>query len=348
LQFTSRRNRLLQSVPKNMTHPPSISVALCTYNGARFVAEQIQSIFDQTLPPNQIVISDDGSSDETLAAAQEAIAHAITNNADLASVDIVFFENARPLGVTKNFQQALEACSGELVALSDQDDVWVVNKLEVMVNAMDSEPNAGLAFSDARLVGADGSDLGASLLDTLRVSALTIKRINQGDAFDVLAKRNIVTGATVIVRKSLLQRALPFPASWVHDEWLAMVASMLGKVIYVPEELIQYRQHSANVIGAKKLSVGSALGRFGQSRAERNSRLVARARDACEFSETLFGNESLVVQLQDKLRHEEVRSSYPARRWQRILPIISEWRTGRYVSFGLGLPDILRDAVQPE
>jgi glycosyltransferase involved in cell wall biosynthesis len=327
---------------------PTVSVALCTYNGARFVGEQLASILSQTRPPMQLVISDDGSTDGTVAVARTAIAHAISKDGDLASLEVVYLENAQPLGVTKNFQQALEACTGELIALSDQDDVWVDGKLNDLVLLMESTPKADLAFSDAQLVAEDGTALGTRLFEALRVSPAMLTSIRRGGAFGLLVKRNIVTGATIMVRKSLVQRALPFPESWVHDEWLAIVAAMCGRVACSAHELIRYRQHSSNVIGAQKLSMRSALSRFGQSRAERNGRLLTRANDAYQFAVALVGNESFATALKDKRDHELIRSSYSSKRRTRLKPILREWRTGRYVTYGLGIADALRDAVQPE
>ncbi|MDY7526678.1 MULTISPECIES: glycosyltransferase family 2 protein [unclassified Cryobacterium] len=326
-----------------------VSVAMCTFNGAAYVTEQLRSILGQTRPPAQIVVSDDASSDGTPELVESVVAEWRARN-PLGAIEVRVIRNASGLGVTGNFEQALAACSGDILALSDQDDIWHPRRLELMTAEFTRRPELVLLHTDARLVDGDGHPLGMTLLQTLGVTDVAKALEHDGRALELLVQRNIVTGATMMVRRELLERARPFPAAWVHDEWLAMVAVLTGTMDLLDEQLVDYRQHDANQIGVTNLDTAGRLGRLRAPRTERNRRLLARARALAERAPSLLGptaEPSVLYLLEDKLAHEVVRSSLPAAYAARILPVVREWRTGRYARFGLGAQDVLRDLVQP-
>jgi len=327
---------------------PSISVALCTYNGSAFLEEQLQSILDQTLRPTEIVVSDDGSTDGSADLVLGIFGAWQTRNPG-AEVSLRVLRNATPLGVTANFEQALSACTGELIALSDQDDVWHADRLDRIVSVFGRRPSLYLLHTDARLVDAQGHPLGTTLLDTLGVSAEDRNAVHGGRAIDALLRRNIVTGATAVVRRSLVERARPFPASWVHDEWLAMVAAASGEMDLLDEPLVDYRQHEGNQIGASSLDLGGRLGRLTASRGARNARLLARAVALQERARTFEPAPSTETlgKIDAKLAHERMRSALPAARIGRVPAVLRALRAGTYRRYGLGLQDALRDLVQP-
>ncbi|TFD82665.1 glycosyltransferase family 2 protein [Cryobacterium fucosi] len=327
---------------------PSVSVALCTYNGSAFLEEQLRSILDQSLRPAEIVVSDDGSTDGSaelvlsVVGAWQALHPGVV-------VALQVLRNEAPLGVTANFEQALSACTGDLIALSDQDDVWHADRLDRIVAAFQSRPSLQLLHTDARLVDAGGAPLGTTLLDTLGVSAEDRRAVRSGRALDALLRRNIVTGATMVVRRDLVERARPFPAAWVHDEWLAMVAAVSGEMDLLDEVLVDYRQHEGNQIGASSLDASGRLGRLTASRRARNARLLARAVALQERAGTFVPAPSAETlrRIDAKLAHERMRSALPAARIGRVRPVLRALRAGDYGRYGLGLQDVLRDLVQP-
>ncbi|MBT2500295.1 glycosyltransferase family 2 protein [Agromyces sp. ISL-38] len=323
-----------------------VSVALGTHNGARYLREQLESILGQARPVDEIVLSDDASSDGTVELAERVIAdHRAT---DAATPSIVVLRNQSALGVTANFEQALRAASGDVIALSDQDDVWHPDRVERALAAFAGHASVELVAAEARLVDDDGAPLGATLFETLGVDAPLRRRLESDAAFDELLKRNVLTGATMTVRRELVLRATPFPQSWVHDEWLAVVAAVGGGLAVVDEPLIDYRQHDANQIGVTRLGVGGRFGRLRAPRTERNARLLARASALGERLPLVATRDPMVAErVLDKLAHERVRSSLPAHRAARLGPVVREWRTGRYGRYGLGAQDVLRDLVQP-
>ena len=220
-----------------------ISVAMCSYNGEKYIEEQIKSILAQTVPVDEIVICDDRSNDRTI----EIISQIKGDNT--SKTEICFYVNETNLGVTKNFEKALSLCRGDIVFLSDQDDVWVENKVEITLDILEKHKNCQLVFTDVYLVDANGEDLGKRLWELTNPPVKDTYSIR-----DFLGLR-FVTGATVALRKVLLEHTLPIPEYWIHDAWLAANASVYGDVKSINKPLIMYRQHEKNVIGAKKRSL---------------------------------------------------------------------------------------------
>lgn len=324
----------------------AVSVALCTHNGVPYIVEQLSSILHQSVLPTQLVVSDDASTDETIATIREQVARFRAERPDVP-FELIVLENTPPLGVTANFEQAIRACTGDLIVLSDQDDVWRPHRVERIVQEFADSPHLTLLHGDARLVDAAGEPLGELLSEGIGFTSNEQTAVRDGRAFDVLLRRNVVTGATAAFRRSLVERSVPFPASWVHDEWLAMVASILGRVDYLSEPLVDYRQHGGNQIGAGSPGLRELWGRLREPRADRNERLLARAEALAErFSEPEVSSR-VAERIRQKAAHERVRSALPRRRVIRLGPVFREWLTGRYGRFGRARFDVLRDLLQP-
>jgi len=314
---------------------PSISVALCTHNGARYVGEQVATILRQTVPVSQIVLSDDASTDDTVAIVEAAVAG--------SGVELVVLRNEPALGVVANFEQATAACTGDLIALSDQDDVWHDDKLERILAAFG--PGVLLVHSDATLVDGDLVPLPSTLLGSLEATPAERRELADGRSFDTFLRRNLVTGATAALRRELLETARPFPPSWVHDEWLAIVAAAVSRTHLVDERLVDYRQHGGNQIGAVKPTLRYKVGKLLEPRDRRNDGLVERA-------DVLVGRIAAVAPgrlpaARAKLAHERFRQGLPRVRVLRLLPGLGAVLAGRYGRYSRGLQDALRDVVQP-
>jgi glycosyltransferase involved in cell wall biosynthesis len=321
-------------------------VALCTHNGAAYVAEQVRSILAQRPVPLELVVGDDASTDDTVAIIEQTVAEARAVDPVL-HIGLTVHRRVEPLGVVGNFAATLAACRGDLVALSDQDDVWRPEKLARIVTRFAEDPDLLLVHTDARLVDRDGEPTGLSLLDALEATPGERDGLESGDAFAVLMRRNLVTGATVVARRSLVEKAAPFPASWVHDEWLAVLAAALGFLRLEPEQLIDYRQHGSNVIGARRPTMADRLAKLREPRAERASRLVERSRVLLERLETLGAPPRHIAAARGKLGHETARARFPRARVARLPAVLGGTVTGRYWRYSRGAIDILRDLTQP-
>ena len=219
-----------------------LSVALCTFNGERYLLEQLESIARQTRLPDELVVCDDASEDGTAAI--------IGQFADRAGFKISFCQNVRRLGVTQNFAQAFSLCSGDIIVPCDQDDLWGAAKLAVLEGAFRDHADLVLAFHDLDLIASDGEVAGCTQWQRLGFGPSRQTQINRGEAFPQLLRYNVITGAAMAFRRSLLELALPVPDCFVHDEWLGLVAAASGKILSIDRQLAGYRQHEGQAIGA--------------------------------------------------------------------------------------------------
>ncbi|MCU1580511.1 MAG: glycosyl transferase family 2 [Rhodoglobus sp.] len=320
-----------------------VSIALCTHNGARFVEEQVRSILKQSELPVQVVLSDDASTDDTVALVEGLWADLDPTGAP----ELVVLRNEAALGVVRNFQQAVEACNSELIALSDQDDVWAPNRLEAMSSRFELDPTLELLFSNATLIDAEGRPTG-SLFEALEIDRQDLADIRLGDAFGVLLRRNVVTGATAVFRRELVERAIPFPPTWVHDEWLAIIAAATSRIDWMPDRLIGYRQHGSNQIGVAAPTLRYKVARVLQARGDRYTGMVDHSQVLLDRLRRLGVGDELIALTEAKVAHDRFRAGLPANRLARIAPVLRSASTGAYARFcSRKRLDILRDLLQP-
>ena len=224
-----------------------VSVAVCTYQGAAHLAEQLESIAGQMRRPDEVVLSDDGSKDNTLAIARRILS--------AAGIPHKICVNRSNLGIRRNFEQAIRKSTGDIIVLSDQDDVWLPQKIERLIQAFESAADAVLVFHDAAVVDEALAPLAPSFWKVLRFD---VHRFLQRD-YRRLWWGNVVQGSACAFRRALLTRALPLSTAAYHDEWLAWAAAASGRILPLGEVLSKYRQSEANLIGAGQLSLKSRL-----------------------------------------------------------------------------------------
>lgn len=217
-----------------------ISVAMCTYNGERFLSEQLKSIFSQTCPPDEIIICDDCSKDHTV-----QLAHSLLSQWN-GKWKII--QNEKNLGFRKNFEQVIQLCQGDIIFLSDQDDVWMPEKIGVMMRVFKNHANVILAFHDAEIVDRNLSQLASSFWNILDFNPECFCRSD----YRQLLGHNVVQGSACAFRKELVHCACPFPTEAIHDEWLALAALSMGKIYPITNRLLKYRQWEGNAIGGKR------------------------------------------------------------------------------------------------
>lgn len=209
---------------------PLVSIAIATYNGARYLREQIHSILQQTYSNIEMVISDDGSTDDTLS---------IIKTFQQTNHNIRLLRQAKNLGYIKNFEQAMLHCEGAYIALSDQDDIWLPEKIETLLNGLG---NHTIIYGDSQLIDDLGNDMRTKMSEVRN----TIDYNNP----IMYAIGAWAPGHAMLFRRSLLEACVPFPTLVTHDFWLGFVASGSGNVHYLDQPLVLYRQHSNNAIGA--------------------------------------------------------------------------------------------------
>ena len=228
-----------------------ISVALCTYNGARFILEQLNSIAMQTRLPDEVIVCDDCSIDGTL--------ELVSRFAVKAPFKLLYSRNQARLGVTKNFECAILKCTGDIIFLCDQDDFWLPEKLSVMSNYFEIDGRVGLVFSDAIVTDSVLNQFDYTMWKTVKLNKSRQLQLNGDEALSVLVRRYVVTGATLAFRANLREQIMPIPSACFHDAWIACVAATLSRVIAIDTPLILYRQHDSNVIGGRRVGFFSRI-----------------------------------------------------------------------------------------
>jgi glycosyltransferase involved in cell wall biosynthesis len=218
----------------------SISIALATYNGERFLAQQLESLARQTARPSELVVSDDASSDDTR--------HIVLDFAKRAPFPVHLHQNERRLGYRDNFMRAVEFCTSDLIAFCDQDDVWEPHKLATVGRAFDA-PDVYLAFHNATVIAGDGKANGR------------LYKARTGIVVSAPLSRNpwiTIPGFTQIFRRTLTRftflHARSIDVDWPgetlpHDRWFFFLASVLGHIAFFGEPLAHYRQHERNAFG---------------------------------------------------------------------------------------------------
>ena len=224
---------------------------MCTYNGESHIEAQLQSIAAQTVLPDELVICDDGSDDATIAI--------IAAFQESGSVPIRLFPNTDRLGSKRNFEKAMQLCDGDIIVLSDQDDVWEADRVALCRDRF-AHNSIGYMFSDARLIAQDGGEIGGRLWQTLGFDPAMVNRFNGGqDQASLILRQPFVTGATLALRRELIRHALPLPdeaiCNFHHDRWIALALSASGHWGHAEHQsLIRYRIHAAQQVGLQQIA----------------------------------------------------------------------------------------------
>lgn len=326
---------------------------MATHNGAAFLQAQLDSLVAQTSRPSELVVQDDASTDTT-PAILEAFAVA-------APFPVRIGRNEHRLGATATFEQAIARCSGSFIALCDQDDVWRPHKLARLLAAMSSREGAGIAFSDAQVVDDHLRPLGYGLWAGIGYVSERREHVEAGHAFEELLAKNFVPGTTTLFRAELVELLLPIPREFRHDAWIALLAVATSVIVPVPEQLIDYRQHAAQLVGADRRRVTPQLHRFVRNHTPKA--LLARMSSTDPFVHeqarlealasrlTLAGarlrSPSTLVLVEDRLAHCRTRATLPRRPSPRARVVMAEARTSRYRRYSCGVRSTLADLLLP-
>jgi glycosyltransferase involved in cell wall biosynthesis len=323
---------------------PLISIAMCTYNGEAYLSDQLVSIGKQMQQPDELIVCDDGSTDSTL--------QVLDQFSKGAPFPVRVYRNEQRLGSTKNFEKAMSLCKGDFIFLSDQDDVWMPEKVNRLLQALRNNPHAGYVFSDALIVDEALHPLGYTMWQTIKFTPRERRQFEQGKQPAVLLKRNVVTGATMAFRATLKSFILPIPEEAIHDEWIALLASAIGIYgVLIDESLIHYRQHSQQLRGGQKFSLVEQAKRASLTKGQSYESLLHR--EEVKYIKaldrlTLTGRlEKDVRQLFDaKIQHLRVRQSIHRHpHYARFFAISREFLTLRYHRFSPDWKNAARDLL---
>ena len=320
-----------------------ISIALCTYNGEQFLREQLESFTYQRRRPDELIVCDDRSTDGTV-----SIVERFASQAPFA-VELVV--NDANLGSTRNFEKAISMCTGDLIFLSDQDDVWLPEKIE-RIESEFSDEGVGLVFSDAEVVDEALKPLGRRL-SSLTFHATSRQDLRTGTVFESLLTQNFVTGATAAFRSSLRDVITPTPIgvpNLIHDAWIALSIANHARIVFLDEPLIKYRQHASQQIGLGLSRMSDRRGSFEgaidylQDDIKRLA-LMKEILPSLRGVKPLPSLDALICEKRDQINHCEARMDLPRNRVKRVVAVLTELLTGRYSRFSSGLLSAAKDVV---
>lgn len=314
-----------------------VSVAMATCEGAPFLEAQLRSIAGQTRPPQELVVFDDASGDDTFARVEAFAAS--------APFEVRAERNPSRLGITGNFERAISACRGDVIFLADQDDVWHAEKIARLADVLETQPATGAVFSDGAVVDAAGVPLGGSLWQALGFDEREQRDVREGRAVDVFLRHVVAAGTTLAFRAALRDRALPFPPlRSCHDAFVAFVAAVSSRVAIVPEPLVDYRYHGGNQIGIRRLGFFAQLAK---AREQLESDAFAYAADFFQTARARLPDAppDVLARIDARILHARRRAAMSPRLWERLGDVRDELRSGRYRRFSYGWKSVAQDLL---
>lgn len=220
-----------------------ISVGLCTYNGEKYIEKQIKSIINQTISPDEIIICDDCSKDNTVNIIRETLKN--------CSIKYKIIINDTCLGLHGNFTKCFNECSGDIIFSCDQDDIWYKNKIESFLRTFNENADCELVYSNCVVINEDDNII---LHDFWNIYGIEYSKLNNEEIFKVQLNNMCFAGCNMAFKKELWDRIKPIPFHYIHDSWLAICSSIHGIIKFLPEPLIMYRQHSSNTSNLIQIS----------------------------------------------------------------------------------------------
>jgi glycosyltransferase involved in cell wall biosynthesis len=214
-----------------------VSICMAVFNGEKYLSLQLESLINQSYSNMEIIIVNDCSDDGT-----DRILKNFSEKHDFIKV----YKNKENIGFIKNFEKAISLANGDYIALADQDDIWAIDKLEILIN-MIKNTDSLLVYSNALLVDSNLESQNKTLFDTVTPMC--------GDNNLYFLYNNSISGNTMMFKKELREKALPFPNHiYFHDIWISFIAASNSKIRYFNKNLVSYRQHSDNItnIGKQK------------------------------------------------------------------------------------------------
>ena len=302
-----------------------ISIALCTYNGSKYLAEQLESLKNQTVKADEVIVCDDCSTDKTL--------EILKKYKDILNIKI--FINEISLGVTKNFEKAISLCSGDIIFLCDQDDTWESAKIEKMISVF-SDEKIGLVFCDGNLIDEKSKIINKfSLWSGFGIN----KNHKQNFSVYILFNKNIFTGMAMAFRSNLKECILPISKNTFHDEWIGFICSYKSKVFFLEEKLVNYRIHKEQKIGI--IYIKSLYEQYKYAREYKISDIEKEFNKITDYInrfQKLNADKDFITKLKNKEKFFQYRATKSKFRfiillWQFVIGKYNLYTNGKFKSF---------------
>lgn len=321
---------------------------MCTYNGEAFLKEQLDSILAQTVLPTELVICDDCSNDATL--------DILYSFREACNFPVKIIVNTENIWVTKNFENAIAHCIGDIIVLADQDDIWQPNKLETIIKIFQSNPNCGYVFSNADLVDEDGKSVEVDLWQSIGFNEIRVQKYGRGKQLEVMLRGgNFIYGMTMAFRSVFIPSLLPIETrsfGCAHDTWIALMLSARGaNGVAVRTSLVKYRRHRKQVTGVgRSFKNNNYFSRVSTNSSEGNLALAdaldsIATRLKCEGQN---GKHALHArkQLADKATHLRARFlANTSQGFKKMKIVFCETISGRYGRFSGGFKSAIKDLI---
>lgn len=302
-----------------------ISIALCTYNGSKYLVEQLESLKNQTLKADEIVVCDDGSTDNTIQILKQYE----------AILKIKLFINNSSLGVTKNFEKAISLCSGDIIFLCDQDDIWESNKIEKMSAAF-VDKNIGLVLCNGTVIDEKNKQIkNYTLWNSFGIDGINKYNFN----FEILINKLIFTGIASAFRADLRKYILPISKYAFHDEWIGLICSYKSKVFFLEDKLVRYRIHKEQKVGI--IYIKSLYEKYKFVKKYRISDIekeLAKVNDFIEKFQQLNADKNFISKLKNKQKLYYYRTTKSKFRifillWQLVIGKYHLYTNGKFKTF---------------
>jgi glycosyltransferase involved in cell wall biosynthesis len=313
----------------------TISIALATYNGEKYLQGQLDSIALQTRLPDEMIICDDGSTDST--------AQIVSKFSMDAPFRVVFLRNEVRLGSIKNFEKVISLCTCDVIALCDQDDIWVPEKLDRQMAMLERDGELGGVFSDAYLIDQQSRRTGGRLWEVNEFTLDAQMKLQHGDGLSDGITKKKALGCTLIFRSSLVKEIIPIPACWEHDGWIAWMISIYSKIGIISEALICYRIHPTQQFGVAALSFPEKIRRSKQAGTKMHLEEIEQLLELQLKVQRSGGvqRELYLSFFERKIAYLRMRANLPSNRMVRIRRVLSE--IGNYRRFSAGWWSLIRD-----
>lgn len=325
---------------QRLTNPaPSltVSIAMCTFNGAAFLQLQLDSILRQTAPPDELVVCDDRSTDATMVVLERF--------RERAPFPVRLHVNEKTLKPAQNFAKCISLCDGDAILLCDQDDIWFPDRVAQTRAIFDRDPRAVFAYTDAPLIDGAGQPLNRTLYGSLPIRTRDAAQLRKGgNLLPVLCRYSVLCGATMAFRAQLKPAVLPVPALWMHDEWIGLVGSALGTAARMDVPVTQYRQHAQQQLGTGEWTAATKVrlarertGSFYENEVQRLTNGIA----ALEFHPEIGA--VLIPLLEARRRYFHGRLQVQERGLRAAPVLLRLLLAGGYRRYGSGLRSAVKD-----
>jgi glycosyltransferase involved in cell wall biosynthesis len=305
-----------------------LSIAMATFNGEQFLPQQLNSFLNQERKPDELVVCDDCSTDNTYKILQ--------NFRKTCGFYVKIIKNVEKLGVGKNFEEATKNCTGDIILFSDQDDVWLPNKIKLIENYFIINNQIDYLISNAEIVDSKLNSLKYTLWQQRKFNNHLQKKYELGNEFYVMIRRDITTGMVTALRKTIITKFNPIPPNISHDFWYLPLAAALGKrggLIKLP--IVKYRQHHLQLYGASKKNLQIKLNNLSCSTSNiLNTKIHILSNYLMFLSKQPMINNKILQEINTLLSHYNKKLKiYNLPRYRRIFYILIEVINFNYLRF---------------